>query len=353
MSHGTDHSERMRAVRGTGFQPVICGRRHGLKPRATTLAILLLLIAPMARAEALNLTPLTDFKADQAYKGMDGGLYGGDKNEPPAAHAKAAQEQTRQIVPLDADGKPSPDGKIALLSIGMSNTTQEFSRFKEIADRDPDKSPKLMIVDGAQGGRDAADWATRVGSVWDQADHRLSAAHVSANQVEVVWLKQALKQPASLGEFPTHAEKLESDLISIIQLSKSRYPNLRIAYLSSRTYGGYAVTRLNPEPYAYESAFAVRGVIQKQVDGDPALNFDPARGKVNSPLVLWGPYLWADGAKGRGIDKLVWLREDFGPDGTHPSPQSGRQKVADLLLKFFKSDPNSRTWFVNEAKEKR
>ncbi len=32
-------------------------------------------------------------------------------------------------------------------------------------------------------------------------------------------------------------------------------------------------------------------------------------------------------------------------DGTHPSP-SGRQKVADLLLKFFKSDPTASPWFT-------
>jgi len=33
----------------------------------------------------------------------------------------------------------------------MSNTTQEFSYFKNIADPDPARNQKLIIVDGAQG----------------------------------------------------------------------------------------------------------------------------------------------------------------------------------------------------------
>ena len=43
------------------------------------------------------------------------------------------------------------------------------------------------------------------------------------------------------------------------------------ATLSSRIYAGYAVTPLNPEPYAYESAFSVRGLIQQQMAGGKTL----------------------------------------------------------------------------------
>ena len=38
----------------------------------------------------------------------------------------------------------------------MSNTTQEFSAFQRLAATDPDKSPSLVTVDGAQGGMTAA-----------------------------------------------------------------------------------------------------------------------------------------------------------------------------------------------------
>ena len=68
---------------------------------------------------------------------------------------------------------------------------------------------------------------------------------------------------------------------------------------------------------------------------------------MRAPWTVWGPYLWADGLKGRNDGLLVWGREDLGPDGTHPS-MLGREKVARLLMNFLKTDPTSRTWFVKQ-----
>jgi lysophospholipase L1-like esterase len=62
-------------------------------------------------------------------------------------------------------------------------------------------------------------------------------------------------------------------------------------------------------------------------------------------VLLWGPYLWTDGMKGRAGDSMKWRKEDTRADGTHPSP-SGQQKVAELLLTFFKSDGTSKGWFA-------
>ena len=287
--------------------------------------------------------PLTQLKGDSKYKGQDGGLYGEGSNEPPEAHLKNAREAAAKVAPLDADGKPVDGrhvdgkavganpvgGKVVLMSIGMSNTTMEFSRFKQAADADAAKSPDLLIVDAAQGGKDAAAWANvglgNTNAVWEEADRRLKAAGATPRQVQVVWVKQALMGPARLGEFPAHARVLQKDLEAIVTLAKARYPNLRLAYLSSRIYAGYATTMLNPEPYAYEGAFAVRWAIEDQMKGEANLNADPAKGEVKAPVLLWGPYLWADGTKGRGGDDLVWTSEDFGGDGTHPGP-TGRNR---------------------------
>ncbi|MDH7599985.1 MAG: hypothetical protein QHH07_10195 [Sedimentisphaerales bacterium] len=294
-----------------------------------------------------GLVPLCDLGL-MTYKGQDGGLYGNGQNSPPGPLQAVAWQQAQLIQTLDTYGRPSEDGKIGLISLGMSNTTQEFTTFKKIADLDPDKSPSVVIVDCAQGGQDAYAWAHPEPNAdrtpWLVMDRRLEQAGLSAAQVQVVWIKQALKNPAALGPFPKHAQVLRDDLVVILQVLKARFPNLRIAYLSSRIYAGYATTALNPEPYAYESAFAIRWLIDAQWQGDPDLNWDPDVGPVMVPLLLWGPYLWADGINGRK-DGLVWLREDFGPDGTHPS-ESGRLKVAQMLLAFFKQDPSARCWFV-------
>src|SRR5687767_958890 len=81
----------------------------------------------------LRLTPLTDFVPGETYKGESGGLYGSNSNKPPRAHYTAALGAATGIVPRNAQGAPSVSGRIALVSIGMSNTTQEFSRFIQLA----------------------------------------------------------------------------------------------------------------------------------------------------------------------------------------------------------------------------
>lgn len=290
--------------------------------------------------QSTGFPPLT--KTDADYKSQKLGLYGDAQNAPPPDHLKRATAASNAITPLDPAGHPAPDGRIVLMSIGMSNTTQEFSRFVQLANNDPAKNPRLIVVDSAQGGRAADDWSAKDRpQTWAEADRRLAANHVTAAQVQALWIKQALKGPASLGDFPKHAQALEADLKQIVLLAKSRYPNLKLIYLSSRTYAGYATTPLNPEPYAYESAFSVQWLIRSQSHAD-----DPDLAYDKSPVLLWGPYLWTDGTKGRPNDKLVWTPEDVGPDGTHPS-QSGRQKIADLLLTFFKSDPTAKPWFCH------
>ncbi|MBM4088017.1 MAG: SGNH/GDSL hydrolase family protein [Planctomycetes bacterium] len=301
-----------------------------------------------------GLKPLSDMTAGDRYKEQDGGLYGGGSNEPPDKHLQAALQQAKAIQPLDAKGQPAEAGKIGFLSIGMSNTTQEFSMFVLLANADSAKSPNVVIVDGAQGGMDARAWADP-GSVnrpgartpWDVLDERLQRMQVADEQVQVAWVKQARMAPGTIGEFPRHAEEMKGHMVTILNSLKERFPNLRIAYLSSRIYGGYATTALNPEPYAYESAFVVRWLIQDQINGDSRLNFDPAKGAVTSPLLLWGLYLWADGKNGRKSDDLVWTPDDFRPDGTHPS-DSGRRKVAEQLLRFVKTDPSAKLWFIGE-----
>jgi hypothetical protein len=189
-------------------------------------------------------------------------------------------------------------------------------------------------------------WGDPKGRAWTEADRRLAKADIRPEQVQVVWVKLANVQPT--GELSDHGKALQHDTTVLLHNAKARFPNLRITYLSGRIYGGWAKTPLNPEPYAYESSIVVRWMIQDQLKGSPELNYDPAKGPVKAPLLLWGPYLWADGTTPRKIDGLVWERDDLvDRDGTHPS-ESGRQKVAGLLLKFFTEDPVAKTWFVKK-----
>lgn len=294
-----------------------------------------------------HLTPLTELGSGK-YKEQDGGLYGGGSNEPPRAHLDSAMKEAAKVRPLDAEGNPAADGKIVLMSVGMSNATNEYSMFVQQANRDAGKSSSVVLVDAAQGGQTGVRWADPATPLWTQVDRRLEAAGVTAKQVQVVWIKQAEAGPRSLGDFPKHAKVLQENLGKGLGNLKRKFPNLRLAYFSSRIYAGYAKTNLNPEPFAYETAFAMRWVIQDQIAGRPELNFDAALGEVKSPLLLWGPYLWADGRTARKADGLTYVEEDFTNDGTHPSP-AGRQKVAAQLLKFFKTHATTKGWFVKAA----
>src|SRR5207237_4825745 len=125
-------------------------------------------------------------------------------------------------------GQPAADGRIVLMSVGMSNTTQEFSRFVQLANADAAKNPNLVIVDAAQGGKAADSWVSKDQPTWQEAQRRLGAARVTAAQVQVIWIKQARIQPAGLGEFPKHAQALQADLKRIVMTAKSLYPNLKV-----------------------------------------------------------------------------------------------------------------------------
>jgi len=291
--------------------------------------------------ESTGLIPIPELKG--TYKGEEGGLYPGGQNTPPVAHLRAGEALARKIEPLDATGHPAPDGKIVMISVGMSNTTMKFQTFQKIAATDHTLNPKLVLVDGAQGSQVA--WITSNPRMpfWDVVDERLTAAGVTRNQVQAAWLLQA--NPGPYRPFPAEAKELEANIADTLRVMHDRFPNLRITYLSSRTYAGYATSPLNPEPFAYESGFAVKRVIAGQIGGRPELNYDSAKGSVRSPWIEWGPYIWADGIKANR-DGLSYAGEDYGEqDGTHPSP-SGRMKVATRLLQFLKTDPTAKQWFL-------
>jgi hypothetical protein len=292
--------------------------------------------------ESTGLVPLPDL-GKGLYKGEQGGLYPGGANVPPSAHLQAGLRLAREITPLDRDGRKSPEGLIVLLSIGMSNTTQESRSFRDIEKADKELNSKMLFVDGAEGAQTAKIIADPAARYWGTVDARLKAVEATAVQVQAVWLKEADAAPKE--PFPAEVKKMQAELVNILHILHDKFPNLKIAYLSSRIYGGWAASPLNPEPHAYEEGFAVKWAIAEQIAGKPELNYDAAKGAVQSPWIAWGPYLWADGLQGRKDGKVTWKREDLGPDGTHPS-MLGRVKVAHLLMDFLKKDQTSRSWFM-------
>jgi hypothetical protein len=290
--------------------------------------------------ESTGLIPLTELGTG-VYKGEQGGLYPGGGNEPPKAHLDAGLKIAAGIRPLDAEGHPSVNGRIVFMTIGMSNTHQESRAFLKILRDEKGVNPKLTAVDGAEGAQTAALIANPGAKYWSLVKTRLADENVTPAQVQAIWLKEANPQPKE--PFPVEAKKLAADTLADIHNLHDLFPNLKIVYLSSRIYGGWAVSPLNPEPHAYEGGFAVKWLIADQIAGKPELNYDSAKGRVAAPWIAWGPYLWADGLKPRK-DGLIYMRDDLGPDGTHPA--GARMKVGRLLINFLETDATSRPWFT-------
>ena len=286
-------------------------------------------------------TPLIDF-GTKTYRGFQGGLYPAGSNQRPSSHNAAGVAIAQSMKPLNTSGTiDETNGNIVWLSIGMSNTTQESQAFLSLMQTYSGKNPKLTLIDGAIGGQDINLINNPAAVYWDSVYNRLANAALSPAQVQVIWFKEAEPQPTDTS-FATYPDALKTKFKSVMQILKSKFPNLKLCYLSSRIYGGYATTSQNPEPFAWYSGWSVKRLIADQISGDAALQY--SGGNPSAAWLSWGPYLWANGATPRS-DGLTWLREDFVSDGTHPSTL-GRQKVAQLLLQFFSTDETTKSWFL-------
>jgi len=282
------------------------------------------------------------------WRGMQGGLYPGGSNGRPAAHDAAGMDLVSQIRPLDRDGNPdSLHGKIVFLSIGMSNSEYEFDKLKTAIDTMSGKNPYLHVVNGAQGGWEINKIIVPDTTFWLNIDTMLTLQGLTREQVQVIWYLEAELAPLTFApdtSFVPYVEYLKDKFRISMNLIAERYPNAKVAYCASRIYGGYDKTLGNPEPFAYYTGWAIKGLIEDQINGDPSLAYE-GPGRV-SPWLAWGTYLWADGLQPRS-DGLTWIcPDDFMPDGRHPSDPTGRVKVAMLVMNYFMSDETAIPWLL-------
>ena len=306
-----------------------------------------------------GLVPLPQLSTGLYLGQFQGGLYPNGSNDLPPPHRAVGVNRGWAVTPRLPSGQPSIDGKYVLLSIGMSNTAQEFcgggagctpwSFVGQAQDEPAVDDSQLVIVNGAAGGQTAGTWDSPTDPNYDRVrDDVLAPQGLSEAQVQVAWVKVANAAPSvGLPDPGADAYALLAQMGDVVRAIRVRYPNIRQVYLSSRIYAGYASTPLNPEPFAYESGFAVKWLIEAQIAQMAGGPIDPIAGDLDyegvAPWLAWGPYIWADGLEA-GPSGLTYACADFQSDGTHPS-QSGQEKVADRLLGFMLSSPTSVSWF--------
>lgn len=315
-------------------------------------------------AAALGQVPLNDLGSGTYLNQYQGGLYPGGVNTMPPAQLAAAMLRAGNVQPLNTSGQPDPNGRFVLMSVGMSNTSQEwcgndqslvaqpYSLMGQAAVHPAVDHSRMVIFNGARGGQTASTWDNTTDANYARVQTDLTNAGLSQLQVRAAWLKVANASPtASLPAANSDANTLVQQMGNIVRTMKQRYTNLDMVFVSSRIYAGYATSSLNPEPYAYESGLAVKRLIEAQITQMNGGGIDPLAGDLSfgpggpAPLLAWGPYLWANGATPRS-DGLTWVPSDFASDGTHPSAPQGRKKVADALLRYFINTPHTKDWFL-------
>jgi hypothetical protein len=339
---------------------------------------------------------LLDMNSSQNYLGFAGGLYENSSAQAPSDHDAAGMAAGASVQPLDHNGNPAAKGAVVFVSIGMSNATIEFSAFQAQALASASVNhTTLALEDGAAGGVLACSWTVAQGlpttacpgvtgiraeNQYDRVRDTVLAVDTAAPtatagcgappaspclteaQVQAIWIKEANSFPGTAGftslcdtsiagcvnnSTNTEAMKYESQLGRIIRAAKSRYPNLKQVFLSTRIYAGYATTPLNPEPYAYEYGYSAKWLIEAQIMQMRNGTVDATAGDLNyatgtAAWTAWGSYIWADGANARS-DGLAWLSTDYQSDGTHPNAV-GQAKVATQLINFYTTSAYT-PWF--------
>jgi hypothetical protein len=306
-------------------------------------------------ATNLTLTPFTDLGNREYAYGYFGGLWENGSSTIPADHLAAGLARAATIRPLDADGNPSPDGKIVFLSAGSTEAQQIFGAFSALAANDAHvRQNGLVFANTAASGFDALRWVAPNDRNYDRVDSQLASLGVTPAQVQVAWLDLSTDFPAApLPIQDADAYRLKGSIAAALRSLQERYPNLKVAYLSSRVFGGWSQSPRNPEPYAYESVLSVRWIVVGQVltmrTAAIGPYWDTRIGDINyehgiAPWATWGPYLWADGTTPRS-DGLTWPRDDFEADGETLSAK-GAQKAGALMLRFFLREPTAAGWFA-------
>ncbi len=343
---------------------------------ATSASPAIVLAPNCANTYVPGLTAITDlgtgtYSADGAT--MQGGLYPSGQNARPMAfEADGVYLATHSIFPRNAAGASDPaNGKIGFAALGMSTTNYVADGFiRQIAATPGVVNPKVVIVNGGINGIGASHWKDPNDAVWATFQSRLAAAGIAGPQLQAVWILLSEREQILGTDFRTATTTLR-DWIKLTVLSlKSKYPNVKITYLTGLPYQGYtdpSYTFVTNEPNGYESNFAPKLVIQAQIQGDASLRYQFNGTPPPAPWLSWGPYLWTNGLGPDGVYGANTIPGRYLPtpfearcedyrtsDGYHPAspgfpgymPGFGADVYGGLLFDFMTTDPTSTPWFL-------
>ena len=240
---------------------------------------------------------------------------------------------------LVARDEPAPepvDGRIGVVCIGMSNSSQECEAWIQLlaAGSAGTVNPAVHVANCAVGGHALERWIDPAydGALWGRClAEVLPQAGLHPDQVRVLYHKAANQFTTipGMGVRPPYPHpdsdffRFRENLGTFAERVPEWFPAVVATYTSSRSYGGYAGNPARGEPLSYESGHALNAWLAQ----------NPTVAGVRH---LWGPYLWAPDC-GTGITNgsgHCYVRTDYVQDGVHPSP-AGRARIAEMIHARF------------------
>lgn len=325
----------------------VCRSQSQNCARASTPAFALRCVSDLMPATTAPLTSGTPYVSvtDPARLPYAAWLYPQDANQMPLAHRIQGEAVAATIRPLDANGSVDPaNGKILAIAEGMSNTRDEMNAFLNLlARRQAEINPKFQLLNFAEGECDLECWLAKGPGAVD-AQVQIALLKHSNNRPQLPDGSPRQPSPAfpdrESKRFPGHAQTTKEHLKQRILVLKKKYPNLKMVYLTSRTFGGWSCAPAGNdfrEPVAFEEGFAVKWLVADQIlRRDPELEFEGD--DAPAPWLAWGPYLWDS----------TWRQDMYRADGTHPC-ETGADSVAQLWWDFLMNESTARAWFVKNG----
>lgn len=306
--------------------------------------------------DSTGLIPLIDLGAGFYEGTWQGGLYNGGLNIPPNSHLNNGKKIAQKLKPLDTLGAVNyATGKIVLAGFGASTVGGPFNHMIQLMKDYDDLNPCMQAVNAANGSDGITSMVVDSVDYWEYIRiFKLGEKGLTPAQVQVGWLMHSSRIDSNGADIDSYVDSLLIRFQNAVQALLVEYPNIKILYVSGFPYGGYAdsmkaLYHVIKEPSSYHQNFAVKTLITNQISGDPDLRYK-APGKM-APFMVWGPYLWADGNNPRS-DGLTWNCEaEFATDGGgYHLTNEGKDKLANILLNFFRTDTLSEGWFMDGPK---
>ena len=307
--------------------------------------------------DSTGLIPLTDLGTDFYEGTWQGGLYQGGTNIPPVGHLNKGIGIVKKLKPLDTLGNVNyTEGKIVLAGFGASTVGGPFNHMIQLMKDYTDLNPCMKSVNAANGSDGITAMYIGNDEYWDYIDiYKLGEKGLKPIQLQVGWLMHSSRIDSNGSDVNSYVDTLVNRFTVALNAMQYYYPNLKLVFVSGFPYGGYAdptkaLYHLIKEPSSYHHNVAMKELIRRQITGDPTLKYKEPGKQV--PYLIWGPPLWADGKNPRELDGLTWNCEaEFAIDGGgYHLTNEGKDKLANILLNFFRTDTLSESWFMDGPK---